>query len=229
MPNLVSRCPICSNPILKSEVVCSDCSKQLDSECFDSFMDRCPVCCYPRVAPVYRCGICRGEEGKAFRIYPVARYDGKLSYSIIDGLKFHGLKQFAPVAALYLNRALDSLDPAGTALIVPVPCSSARLEEFGFDHMLEVCKALKRPYLPLLANRSSGVQQKTLDKAHRLENAEGKYRINDQMKDIESLKEHRIIVVDDIITTMSTMNSALKCLRDNGFKDICGASWLAEL
>ena len=229
MIRIVSRCPICGNPVLKGEVICSDCRRQLDSECFDSFMDRCPVCCYPRVAPVYRCGICRGEEGKAFRIHPVARYDGRLSYSVIDGLKFHGLRQFAPVVALYLNRALECLDPAGTALIVPVPCSSARLEEFGFDHMTEVCKALRRPFLQLLENNSSGVQQKTLDKVHRLENAEGKYRLNDRIKDIDGLRQRRIIVVDDIITTMSTMNSALACLRDNGFRDICGASWLAEL
>ena len=72
-------------------------------------------------------------------------------------------------------------------------------------------------------------QQKTLDKVHRLENAEGKYRLNDRIKDIDGLRQRRIIVVDDIITTMSTMNSALDCLRDNGFRDICGASWLAEL
>ena len=229
MPNIVSRCPICGNPILKSEVICASCRNRLDSECFDSFMDRCPVCCYPRVAPVYRCDICGGEQEKAFRIYPVARYDGELSYSIIDALKFHGQKQFAQLVALCLNRALDYLDPEGTALIVPVPCSNSRLEEFGFDHMIEVCRALKRPFEPLLVNRSSGVQQKTLDKAHRQENAEGKYALNERIKNIEGLKDRKIIVVDDIVTTMSTMISALKCLRDSGFRDICGASWLAEL
>lgn len=229
MLNIVPRCPICGKPILKGETICPDCRRQLDSECFDSFMDRCPVCCYPRVAPVYRCGICGGEDGKAFRIYPVARYDGKLSYSVIEALKFHGLKKFAPVVALYLNRALECLDPEGRALIVPVPCSGARLKEFGFDHMTEVCRALKRPFEPLLLNRSSVAQQKRLDREHRLENAEGKYILNGKIGNIDALKGRRIVVVDDIVTTMSTMKSALKCLGDSGFRDICGASWLAEL
>ena len=203
--------------------------EQLDSECFDSFMDRCPVCSYPRVAPLYRCEICRGAEGNAYRIHPVARYDGALSYSIIESMKFHGCRQFAPVVALYLRRALDHLDPAGTAMIVPVPCSSFRLKEYGYDHMIDVCKALDRPFASLLENRSSGVQQKTLDREHRMENAQGKFILNKEISDIDALKERTIIVVDDIVTTMSTMNSAIRCLKDSGFRDVCGASWLAEL
>ena len=233
MIRIVSRCPICGNPVLKGEVICRDCRRQLDSECFDSFMDRCPVCFYPRVASLYRCTRCRGNEGSAPRIFPVARYDGKMSYAVIDGLKFRGQRKLAPVVALYRRRALDGLDPEGKALIVPVPCSATRLERFGIDHMTDVCKALGREFLPLIVNRSAAAgpsaQQKMLDREQRIESSEGKFAINRNIEDIDTLKSRPVVVVDDIVTTMSTMKAAIALLKEEGFEDVCGASWLAEL
>ncbi|MBP5163180.1 MAG: ComF family protein [Spirochaetales bacterium] len=229
--DLLCKCPVCGSPTYKSMVICENCAAQLDSECFDSFMDRCPVCFYPRVAPLYRCERCLGYHGGAYRVFPVARYDGELSYSIIDSLKFHGHKKMASVAALYLKRALAVLDPFSEAILVPVPCSASRLKRYGFDQMTEVCKALKRPYLPLLVNFSGSpaVQQKKLSREERLEHSAGKFILNPSIPDIDSLKPRPIIVVDDIVTTMSTMNAAIRLLYDNGFENVSGASWLAEL
>ena len=233
MPDFLSRCPICGAPAFRSRVICRDCSSQLDSECFDSFIDRCPVCFYPRVASLYRCRRCNGKEGSVPRIFPVARYDGKLSYAVIDGLKFRSQRKLSAVVALYLRRALDVLDPLGDALIVPVPCSASRLEHFGFDHMTDVCLALGREFLPLIVNRSAGgvpsVQQKKLDREHRIEGSEGKFMLNNEIAGMEALKSRPVIVVDDIVTTMSTMNAAISLLKDEGFGDVSGASWLAEL
>ena len=231
MPDLLTRCPICGAPAFRSRVICRECSSRLDSECFDSFMDRCPVCFYPRVASLYRCRRCKGKEGAVARVFPVARYDGRLSYAVIDGLKFRGQRELARVAALYLGRALDVLDPEGKALIVPVPCSASRMAHFGYDHMADVCRELGREFLPLIVNRSSGpaVQQKKLDREHRIGSSADKFCINKEMKDIGSLKSRRVIVVDDIVTTMSTMNAAIALLEDEGFEDVSGASWLAEL
>ncbi|MFC2822068.1 MAG: phosphoribosyltransferase family protein, partial [Spirochaetales bacterium] len=46
---------------------------------------------------------------------------------------------------------------------------------------------------------------------------------------LEELKKTHIIVVDDIITTGSTMKSALDTLESLGFESLSGASWLCEL
>lgn len=232
MGDVLGRCPICGSPAFRSRVVCRECAEQLDSDCFDSFMDRCPVCFLPRVASLYRCRRCGGKEGAAARICAVARYDGNLTYPVIDGLKFRGQRKLAPVVALYLRRAIDVLDPSGNALIVPVPCSESRIEHFGYDHMTDVCKALGREFLPLIANRSAasgGVQQKRLDREHRMESSSDKFMLNKEMKDIDALRSRPVVVVDDIVTTMSTMNAAISLLKDSGFADVSGAAWLAEL
>ena len=224
-------CPVCGAFKMSSDVVCVSCRKELDSECFDSFMSRCPVCMYPKTAPEYECRLCSGKA--RYRVFPVARYDGPLSYSVLDSFKFHNDRSLARVVAMYLGRAMEILDPEGNALIVPVPCSADRLRVFGWDQMTEVCRASGRPWAELLANSSScgsaGIQQKKLNRAGREASAEGKFIINPHLKGPMPGKNRKIIVIDDIVTTMSTMNAAVAVLRENGFTDVEGASWLAEL
>ena len=225
---IVSLCPICGSETFTSSVICDDCRAELDSECFDSFMVRCPDCFYPRISDQYACQMC--SCGKTHRLYPVARYGGSLSYSIVDSFKFHNKKEFAPVVALYLSRALDVLDPSREAILSPIPCSAARLARFGWDQMEEVCKALKRPYVHLLKrNTDYDVQQKSLSRSQRKLISAGKFSLADDCPGIEELKRKKIIVIDDIITTGSTMEAALSLLANSGFNDVSGASWLAEL
>lgn len=226
---MFALCPVCNAPMDASDIVCPACRAKLDSECFDNLMSRCPTCFYPKVDNLYICTRC--SSGNAEKVFPVARYDGSLSYSILYSLKFHGHKEMAPVVALYLSRALSVLDPDGTALLVPIPCSKARLNLLGWDPMVEVCKALKRPFSQLLVNtNASRTQQKRLNREQRLQAAIDRYRLNPQYeKNLPNLTTQTIIVVDDLVTTMSTMNSAIAFLRSKGFSRIFGASWLCEL
>lgn len=221
----VRLCPICGSEAFTDSVICSECRKELDAECFDSFMSRCPECLYPRMSDQYVCQRC--SSGLNYRLFPVARYDGSLSFSLVDSFKFHNNKELAPVAAIYLSKALEKLDPDHEAIIVPIPCSSARIHRYGWDQMEEVCKYLKRPYFKLLKrNDDMQIQQKRLSRSQRITAVSGKFALSE---DCDSLKKRKIIVVDDIITTGSTMNAAISLLKENGFEDVCGASWLAEL
>ncbi len=221
-------CPICHEPKALSDALCKRCTFQLDSECFDASLSRCPVCLYPKVSDDYVCQRCKTET--RYRIYPVARYDGRLSYSVLDSFKFHGHKEMAAVVASYLGRALDALDPQREALIVPIPCSKERRRRFGWDQMDLVCKALGRPFLHLIENAKDGLQQKKLNRMQRLETSGQRFRLNARyVHRIPELRGRRLIVVDDMVTTMSTMESALRTLEDNGFVELCGASWLGEL
>ncbi len=223
-------CPVCHSAMNPCDVICDECKAALDGECFDSFMSRCPVCFYPKVAPFYECEKC--STGISYnKVYPVARYDGPLSYSILDSFKFHAHKEMANIIAMYLSRALSALDPQGIALIVPIPCSNMRLKKFGWDPMVEVAKALKRPFMQLLSNSDSRrIQQKRLNRQQRLSASEGRFVINPDYSDkLDEIKDKSIIVIDDIVTTMSTMNSAISFLKENGFSNVSGASWLCEL
>ncbi len=221
-------CPICGSEAFSSSVICPDCAQKLDSECIDSFMQRCPDCFYPKISEQYACRRC--SSGKKHKLFPVARYDGSLSYSLVDSFKFRNRRQIAPVVALYLSRALEKLDPLQEAILVPIPCSAARMEKYGWDQMEEVCRALNRPYVHLLErNEEALLQQKRLSRDQREMISGGKFRLRSDCPEIEGLRKKKIIVVDDIITTGNTMEAALSLLEENGFEDVSGASWLAEL
>ena len=229
----VRLCPICGSEAYSDSVICPECASQLDSECFDSFMARCPKCFYPRISDQYPCKRCSCsgiESSKVHQVYPVARYDGKLGFSIVDSFKFHNRRDLAKVVALYLNRALDVLDSAGKAVVVPIPCSRGRLLRFGWDQMEQVCRYLKRPNISLLRRTDDNlVQQKHLGKSQRQEASGSKFCLEEEVADLDDLKSRKLIVVDDIMTTGSTMDAAISLLEENGFSDVCGATWLAEL
>ena len=230
---LVRLCPICGAEAYSDSVICPDCEAQLDSECFDSFMTRCPKCFYPQISrryPCKRCSTAETESHKVHPVYSVARYDGKLGFSIVDTFKFHNHRELAKVVALYLNRALDVLDPSKKAVVVPIPCSRGRLLRFGWDQMEEVCRNLNRPKVNLIRRTEDNlVQQKHLGKSQRQEASGNKFCLMENVAGIEDLKSRKVIAVDDIMTTGSTMDAAISLLEESGFSDVCGVTWLAEL
>lgn len=200
----------------------------MDSECFDAFLSRCAICHYPILSHDYVCSHCFGSL--QYTIHCVARYDGNLSHAVLENFKFRSDASMAPVIAMYLDKALSILDPEHEALLVPVPCSKESLRRNGWDHMQLVCKYLHRPTMDLVINKDFGTQQKRLDRLSRIESAKSRFQFNSKYcKELDTLCKRRIIVVDDICTTMSTINSAMDLLRSKGFNDVKGASWLLDL
>lgn len=225
---MTSFCPICKAPIRSSQILCDACKTQLDGECFDALLSRCPRCDYPILAQDYRCTMC--QEPDFAKVHCVARYDGSLSYAVLDSFKFHSESSLASVVALYLSRAIEKLDPRHEALLVPIPCNKESLKRNGWDHMLMVCRHLDRPYMQLLIQGKDRPQQKRLDRKGRMEGSLDRFKINSHYeKDLESLKSRKVIVIDDICTTMSTIKSGIRTLKDMGFTDVMGASWLLDI
>ncbi len=96
--------------------------------------------------------------------------------------------------------------------------------------MLMVCRHLDRPYMQLLVQGKDRPQQKRLDRKGRMEGSLDRFKINSHYeKDLESLKSRKVIVIDDICTTMSTVKSGIRTLKDIGFTDVMGASWLLDI
>ena len=234
----IDHCLICDavlNTTKNNAGLCHTCQSLLESEQYDKFMAQCPSCYYPIVSSEYKCPRCRkaGPEGKAFPIYCVSTYDGNLSYSVLQRFKFHDDKRLAKVVAFMLSKALPILDPSGTAVIVPIPCSKQSLKKRGWDQMKEVAKYLDRDVLPLLVNtNNSSSQQKLLDRSQRLIKMSKRFELDKGYKleeALKALKNRSIILIDDVSTTFSTLTAAQTYLASLGFEDIKGAVWLYDL
>lgn len=238
------NCLVCNAP--SDGVLCPDCKDILDSECFDSYMVRCPKCFFPMVSHDYNCPRCHGKhqgkesaqgsDGYIVPIYAVADYNSNLSYSLLHRFKFFGDKRIAKVAAMYMKRAIDILDPNGDAFVVPVPCSRQSLRKRGWDQMVQVCECIDRPMLRILENINEGLsQQKLLDRSQRMEQGREKrfsmVSAYEKMANKGVLDEYTrrpVVLVDDVTTTFSTIQAAADCLLDMGFKDVKAAVWLYD-
>lgn len=110
--------------------------------------------------------------------------------------------------------------------IIPVPISKKRKKERGYNQSLLIAKELvkqvnkEKKILSLCADALEKVKnivpQSTLDKENRLQNVQGVY----QLKNKEQLEGKKILLIDDIYTTGSTVKECAKVLQQVSAKKI---------
>lgn len=234
---LIDRCLICDNVCDSHNLLCSSCLATLESEMYSTFMATCPSCFYPIVSTEYLCPRClktSDSSAPAFPVYCVSTYDGNLSYTVLQRFKFRNDKKLAKIVALMINRGLDRLDSQHNAVIVPIPCSKASLKTRGWDQMKEVSKYLNRQVLDLLTVSvdSNTTQQKLLDRSQRISKNTKRFEISKKynlQKLLDYLKGRKIILIDDVSTTFSTLTAAYNALKKMGFEELQAVVWLYDL
>lgn len=108
-------------------------------------------------------------------------------------------------------------------IIIPVPISKQRYKKRGYNQSLLIAKQIsKKTKIELnkkvLNKKKNTVAQSTLNKKERIENAKDVYNIN--RKYIKEIKNKKILIIDDIFTTGSTVNECAKQLRTVGIRNI---------
>lgn len=98
--------------------------------------------------------------------------------------------------------------------IVIIPSSSEKEKERGFSHLHEMFKCLNLPFLDVLI-KESGFTQKKSNKQQREKNASS-FKIENG----EAIRNKKILVVDDVITTGSSLKACVKLLENFNPKKI---------
>jgi ComF family protein len=138
--------------------------------------------------------------------------------SVIDAYKFENVKAAASVLVDLLSDRLPLL-PVNT-VIVPVPTASAHIRQRGYDHLDILAKLLsqKRQWpVRRLLQRSSTKTQHMLNKAERRQEAKAAFGVNSLL---EITFDTPLLLLDDIITTGSTVTSSAQVLAHAGYKTI---------
>lgn len=227
---IVNRCIVCSNPIPKEKFLCPTCSDLLEKDRFDSFSKRCPKCHYPLVSEDYSCQHCR--DFPDFEVTSINDYSAPFSRRILQNYKFLNEKTLAEFLASEFNSALEKYDKNKT-LIVPVPSSPESIKKRGWDQMQQIAKVLEKKYKyqtsPLLKTSDKAIsEQKNLGKADRIQSVKSKYTVNKTLC-LNMDKSIKIVLIDDIHTTGSTLFACRNILIENGFQDVSALTWLAEM
>ena len=106
-------------------------------------------------------------------------------------------------------------------IILPVPISKKRYKQRGYNQTELIAREIsKRAGIELVTNcvykERNNVPQSTLNKEDRIENVKNTYII----KNLKIIKDKRVIILDDIYTTGSTVNECSKLLKQNNVKEI---------
>lgn len=203
------RCAGCGH---RGVWVCDECWPDLER--FES-----PLCS--------RCGVpsslaCRcGELNDAIAMCrSAARYGGWLRDGI-RRLKYEGEPaRSASLASLLFNAAVDFPD---VDALVPAPLHRSRQKRRGYNQAellaAPVAERLDRPLAHCLARTRPTRQQVGLDADTRRINVAGAFSV----LEASAVADRRFLLVDDVITTGSTLNACADALRT------AGAAWIGVL
>lgn len=118
------------------------------------------------------------------------------------------------------------LHTPGRIVFVPVPLHTERLHERGYNQaaLLARCLAKKLgfPYAELLERgRDTGHQAQLKERMERSKNMEDAFLISTKMaSSLPIFAGYSIVLVDDIVTTGSTLLACAKVLRGAGFESV---------
>jgi ComF family protein len=150
-------------------------------------------------------------------------YEGEVK-TCIRRYKFHGAEHLAPVLGERLAAAVDAQLGRDFDLVTWAPLGKKRLRQRGYDQARllagEVAKRMNLPQAATLEKRRDTAQQSTLTAQARQKNAKNVYRL----KPGTSVRGKRILLIDDVTTTGSTLGACAQVLMEQGAAYVaCGA------
>lgn len=173
------------------------------------------------------CGNCLSHQYYYDKVYSPYTYSHDIRY-LITNLKYHKKIHFAKILAELFTRQADFSAAKNTTettacqlpqLIIPMPMHTKRLRARGYNQALEISRFLASYYqLPLdyqhfVRTRYTQLQA-GLAASERQKNVANAFTLK------KPLVYNHIALIDDVMTTGSTVNEAAKVLKKNGIKQV---------
>lgn len=211
--HIASQCAVCH--AWPARPVCEACITR-----FAQPEPRCRTCALPLPAGLDQCGACVRQPPPLARCVAAVPYGYPWS-ACLARLKFQQSPGWAHALGLLLRSAPwaePALDQADR--VVPMPLSTERLRERGFNQALELahCLAPGKTDARLLLRLRHTQPQSTLGRADRLRNVAGAFAV-DPLR-TAPLRGRRVVLVDDTMTSGATVFSAARALRDAGAAEV---------
>lgn len=199
-PHLCSGCGKIGSPL------CDHCKYDIINLPFTT----CILCNRPNYD-----GICK-RHTMPYRTAWVVGYRAGVLQRLIGGIKFQNMK----AAARNLSGLLDERLPPlpDSAVLVPIPTAPAHIRERGYDHMQLIAQYLGlRRHLPVvrLLGRGNTATQHHANRKDRVLQAQSAFTLTGPVD-----PNTAYVLLDDVITTGSTIEQAARVLREAGARFI---------
>lgn len=213
---------------------CINCGKEGSYFCQDCFSlidvlkrQYCPFCSQPKVVLDARtCSSCRKSKTLS-GLYCAVPYDNFIVKKLINQFKYAPyIKELSrPLSSLitahFIN--LADLPNFNNFVLIPIPLHKKKLKKRGFNQAEELAKELSGVLgIPVFNNvlikTKQTPAQVELKKEQRQKNIKGAFLCQNP----ELISDRKILLIDDILTTGSTIEECARVLQDAGAKEIWG-------
>lgn len=218
---LPRRCLKCGRILPEPGYLCEDCSEAIN------FIG--PNCCRKCGHPLYEentdsrklCAGCLSRRRSFYRLARSAVVYDENSKNLILGFKFLDKTENADLLAAMLKVAGKDIFAAGADVLVPVPLHYTRLIKRRYNQSsLLALKLGKMVGLPVdafsLVKHKRTRPQTEFSGRERVVNVKNAFSV----KYPERIKGKRIVLIDDVMTTGSTLKESARALRKAGAKSI---------
>ena len=217
---LPRRCRKCGQPLSTDGELCERCLNELNF----IYPPYCRKCGFPleeETSGKLLCAACLQKKRTPFRLCRSAlRYD-EASKNLILAFKFMDKTENARLLAAMLNVAGRDIFAAGAEVIVPVPLHYTRLLKRKYNQSALLARELGR-YTGLPVDCRSLVRHKRtrpqveFSGLERIKNVKNAFSV----KHPENLAGRRVVLIDDVFTTGSTLKECALALKKAGVRSV---------
>lgn len=146
---------------------------------------------------------------------------------ILHAYKYQGLTNLAgPLAKILADYLAEQLPKLKNAVIIPLPSHSRRISERGFDHLKLITDQLSNwpVYNDILIRTKYTPHQVKLNRNERLTNLKDCFFLGEP----QEITGRTVILIDDVVTTGSSLSEAAKELKQGWPKKIIGLTLAYE-
>jgi competence protein ComFC len=217
-------CTICATSVEPGEYLCAQCNDKA-TPIVPPF---CEICSEPFAGAItgsFTCANCAHREIFFDTAVAVYRSRGIVRRVILD-FKYGHQIHLRHVIARWLGQALDDVRLRGRRfdVIVPVPLHPARERERGFNQAALLAELLSEKMSiqskAVLKRIRYTTTQTAFDRVERMENLRNAFRLRKNM----NVRHLRVLLIDDVLTTGSTLSECARVLKDAGAMSVYAAT-----
>ena len=214
-----SRCIFCHQTVAGSAdnehiELCADCYslQPFNTNC----CERCALPLADDISEHTLCGRCISKLPEFDYAYSLFRYEGDI-IRLVHQLKFSEKITYARSISEILLSGFNSdavfkIDMPDCLL--PVPLHLSRLRQRGFNQSIEIARVIsKKLEIPIEYNavvrQRSTISQTGLNAQQRRKNIKGAFSV------VSRLQHKHVLIIDDVVTTGSTVNELARLLKKN--------------
>ena len=210
------RCTLCGADGFDDQDLCLECFLALPWN-----RDFCHQCALPlpdSSGDDAICGECLNRSPGFSQSLSLFRYEGDV-VSLIHQLKFNEKLRISRLLGEMLADCIHINNAEIPDTIIPVPLSSKRLRQRGFNQSIEIARPVARRWNIALdtssVRRARDTQSQTgLDRKQRRKNIRGAFEVK------KPLGVQHVAIIDDVVTTTSTVAELSRVLKRSGVERV---------